>query len=27
MRALRLANSMNDGNVRVGQVLQIPHDS
>lgn len=27
MRALRLANSMNDGNVRVGQVLQIPRDS
>ncbi|NOV28611.1 AMIN domain-containing protein [Methylomonas sp. ZR1] len=27
MRALRMANAMNDGNVRVGQVLQIPHDS
>lgn len=24
MRALRLANAMNDGNVRIGQVLQIP---
>ncbi|OQW76439.1 MAG: cell wall hydrolase [Proteobacteria bacterium ST_bin11] len=27
MRALRLANAMNDGNVRIGQVLQIPRDS
>ena len=27
MRALRLANAMNDGNVRVGQVLQIPRNS
>jgi N-acetylmuramoyl-L-alanine amidase len=27
MRALRMANAMNDGNVRVGQVLQIPRDS
>lgn len=27
MRALRMANAMNDGNVRIGQVLQIPRDS
>lgn len=27
MRALRTANAMNDGNVRVGQVLQIPRNS
>lgn len=27
MRALRLANGMDDGNVRVGQVLQIPRNS
>ncbi len=27
MRALRMANGMDDGNVRVGQVLQIPRNS
>lgn len=27
MRALRMANAMNDGNVHIGQVLQIPRDS
>lgn len=27
MRALRMANAMNDGNVRIGQVLQIPRNS
>ncbi len=27
MRSLRTSNEMNDGNVKIGQVLQIPRDS